>query len=78
MATAYVHFCNFKRLVTTTSYLKTMQSAKRHLSNGSVNYQKVLTLDTMNPNIKKVEYAVRGPIVVRAGGIRKELEQVST
>uniref|UniRef100_H2Z4L2 alanine transaminase n=1 Tax=Ciona savignyi TaxID=51511 RepID=H2Z4L2_CIOSA len=36
---------------------------------------KVLTLETMNPNIKKVEYAVRGPIVVRAGAIRKELEQ---
>uniref|UniRef100_H2Z4L3 alanine transaminase n=1 Tax=Ciona savignyi TaxID=51511 RepID=H2Z4L3_CIOSA len=39
---------------------------------------KVLTLETMNPNIKKVEYAVRGPIVVRAGAIRKELEQPFT
>lgn len=37
---------------------------------------KVLTLDTMNPNIRKVEYAVRGPIVQRAAQIEKELAQV--
>jgi len=37
---------------------------------------KVLTLDSMNPNIKKVEYAVRGPIVVRAGALKKELQSV--
>lgn len=36
---------------------------------------KVLTLDSMNSNIKKVEYAVRGPIVVRAGAIKKELQE---
>lgn len=37
---------------------------------------KVLTLDTMNPNVKKVEYAVRGPIVQRAVQIEMELQQV--
>ncbi|XP_062859371.1 alanine aminotransferase 2-like isoform X2 [Trichomycterus rosablanca] len=37
--------------------------------------KKVLTLDTMNPNVKKVEYAVRGPIVQRAAQIEKELAQ---
>ncbi|XP_076000955.1 alanine aminotransferase 2-like [Genypterus blacodes] len=36
---------------------------------------KVLTLDTMNPTIKKVEYAVRGPIVLRAMELEKELAQ---
>uniref|UniRef100_A0A8C9T566 alanine transaminase n=1 Tax=Scleropages formosus TaxID=113540 RepID=A0A8C9T566_SCLFO len=35
---------------------------------------KVLTIDTMNPNVKKVEYAVRGPIVQRAVQIEKELK----
>jgi len=34
---------------------------------------KVLTLDTMNPNVKKMEYAVRGPIVQRAVQIQDEL-----
>lgn len=43
---------------------------------GSKHAQRVLTLDSMNPLIKKVEYAVRGPIVVKAGTIRRELEQV--
>lgn len=37
---------------------------------------KVLTMDTMNPNVKKVEYAVRGPIVQRAAQIERELQQV--
>ncbi|XP_072911372.1 alanine aminotransferase 2-like isoform X2 [Hemitrygon akajei] len=37
--------------------------------------QKVLTLDSMNQQVKKVEYAVRGPIVLRAAVIEKELQQ---
>ncbi|XP_069771244.1 alanine aminotransferase 2-like isoform X2 [Narcine bancroftii] len=37
--------------------------------------QKVLTLDSMNPYAKKVEYAVRGPIVLRAMAIEKELQE---
>lgn len=37
---------------------------------------KVLTLDNMNPNVKRVEYAVRGPIVQRAVQIEKELREV--
>ncbi len=39
---------------------------------------KVLTMDTLNPHIKVMEYAVRGPIVARAAQIEKELKQVST
>lgn len=38
--------------------------------------RKVLTLDTMNANVKKVEYAVRGPIVQRAVQLEKELREV--
>lgn len=37
---------------------------------------KVLTVDTMNANVKKVDYAVRGPIVQRAVQIEKELKEV--
>lgn len=38
--------------------------------------RKVLTIDTMNANVKKVEYAVRGPIVQRALQLEKELREV--
>ncbi|XP_068200116.1 alanine aminotransferase 2-like [Antennarius striatus] len=43
--------------------------------NGASCRGKVLTLDNINPNVKKVEYAVRGPIVQRAVQIEKELKQ---
>lgn len=38
--------------------------------------EKVLTLDTMNPCVKRMEYAVRGPIVLRALELEQELRQV--
>ncbi|XP_029420040.1 alanine aminotransferase 1 isoform X2 [Nannospalax galili] len=37
--------------------------------------RKVLTLDTMNPCVLRVEYAVRGPIVQRALELEQELRQ---
>ncbi|KFO30617.1 alanine aminotransferase 1 [Fukomys damarensis] len=37
--------------------------------------EKVLTLDTMNPCVQRVEYAVRGPIVLRALELEQELRQ---
>lgn len=37
---------------------------------------KVLTIDTINAAVKKVEYAVRGPIVQRAVQLEKELKEV--
>jgi hypothetical protein len=36
-----------------------------------------LTMDNLNPQIKIMEYAVRGPLVIRAGEIEKELEKVT-
>lgn len=39
--------------------------------------KRTLTLDSMNPNVIKMEYAVRGPLVIRAGEIEKELKKVS-
>lgn len=44
--------------------------------NGVSSKAKVLTIDTMNPTVKKVEYAVRGPIVQRAVELERELSQV--
>uniref|UniRef100_G3PYW9 Alanine aminotransferase 1 n=1 Tax=Gasterosteus aculeatus aculeatus TaxID=481459 RepID=G3PYW9_GASAC len=43
--------------------------------NGASARAKVLTLDTMNPAVKKVEYAVRGPIVQRAVELERELSE---
>jgi hypothetical protein len=37
---------------------------------------KPLTIGTLNPLVKEVEYAVRGPIVIRAVKLEKELEKV--
>ena len=42
-----------------------------------VNRTKVLSIDSMNPHVKNIEYAVRGPIVTRALEIEKELSLVS-
>lgn len=39
---------------------------------------KIVTLDNMNPHLKTMEYAVRGPLVIRATQIEKELGQAST
>lgn len=34
-------------------------------------------MENLNPNIIKLEYAVRGPLVIRAAEIEKEIEKVS-
>ena len=36
----------------------------------------LLDINNLNPNVKAVEYAVRGPIVIRASEIEKELQNV--
>lgn len=38
--------------------------------------QKVLNLDNMNPNVRIMEYAVRGPLLIRATEIENELKKV--
>uniref|UniRef100_A0A8C4NRY1 alanine transaminase n=1 Tax=Dicentrarchus labrax TaxID=13489 RepID=A0A8C4NRY1_DICLA len=37
--------------------------------------EKTLTMATLNPQVKAVEYAVRGPIVIKAGDIERGLQQ---
>ncbi|CAI9560949.1 unnamed protein product [Staurois parvus] len=36
---------------------------------------RILTLQSMNPQVRAVEYAVRGPIVIKAGEIERELQR---
>ncbi|VDK36996.1 unnamed protein product [Gongylonema pulchrum] len=38
--------------------------------------ERVLTLETLNPYVINMEYAVRGPLVIRASAIEKELAEV--
>jgi hypothetical protein len=38
----------------------------------------VLTMNNLNPRVIEVEYAVRGPIVIRAAEIERQLKQVVT
>ncbi|KAL3117686.1 hypothetical protein niasHT_010244 [Heterodera trifolii] len=42
-------------------------------SSDKLHQQKVLTVDTINPNVITMEYAVRGPIVIRAVELEKQL-----
>jgi alanine transaminase len=37
---------------------------------------RTLTLKNLNPRVIEVEYAVRGPIVIRAAEIEKQLKEV--
>ncbi|XP_020709444.1 alanine aminotransferase 2 [Athalia rosae] len=46
--------------------------AMASVGSSSVN-GKVLSLDNINPNLKRMEYAVRGPLLIRALEIEKEL-----
>ncbi|XP_026884088.2 alanine aminotransferase 2 [Electrophorus electricus] len=44
------------------------------VGNGQIR-EKTLTMETLNPQVKAVEYAVRGPIVIKAGEIERYLQE---
>jgi len=46
----------------------------RNIFTSTSNMAPTVVLDNMNPCIKKMEYAVRGPLVIRATAIEKELQ----
>lgn len=54
-------------------------SSKQHIirmASCNASGGKLITVDNMNPNIIKMEYAVRGPLVIRATEIERELKSV--
>jgi len=55
------------------SFRPTVSSLTRTLSTSTMAPTATLQLDNMNPCIKKMQYAVRGPLVIRATEIEKEL-----
>ncbi|XP_053400985.1 alanine aminotransferase 2-like [Mercenaria mercenaria] len=62
---------------TAKSRVTLWQLCKRINIRGNLQVQpqrtKVLSVENMNPHVKNMEYAVRGPIVIRAGEIEQEL-----
>uniref|UniRef100_A0A674F0P9 alanine transaminase n=1 Tax=Salmo trutta TaxID=8032 RepID=A0A674F0P9_SALTR len=56
------------------SIMLTIYSSVRMRENGKTR-EKTLTMGTLNPQVKAVEYAVRGPIVTKAGDIERGLQQ---
>ena len=38
--------------------------------------RKTLTMENLNPRVIEVEYAVRGPIVIRAAEIERQIQKV--
>lgn len=59
--------------VATSSAIQSIGSDRRTMATTA---KPTLTLDSLNPNVIKMEYAVRGPLVIRAGEIEKEIKQV--
>lgn len=51
-------------------------SSSAAANNRTMASEKCVNLENLNPCIKVMEYAVRGPLVIRATEIEKELEQV--
>lgn len=39
--------------------------------------KRCLNIEDLNPNVRVMEYAVRGPLVIRAAELEKELEKVN-
>ena len=52
---------------------RTFSTAPSHTASGSSTYRKRLSVETMCPNLVKMEYAVRGKVVVAADKISQEL-----
>lgn len=61
-----------QRLVTICGHVKLSKESRR--INLMQTRSKVLSVENMNPFVKNMEYAVRGPIVIRAGEIEAEIK----
>lgn len=58
-----------------SSTLSQATPPKRFMSTKMKTNEKCLAVENINPNFVTMEYAVRGPLVIRAGEIEKELEK---
>lgn len=58
------------------SPLRIERTLAAHKQDPNMAENKAVTMENINPNILRLEYAVRGPLVIRAAEIEKELEKV--
>lgn len=72
---AHVHKDLAQWIKTTGHGVLSLNSVSGFHTSGKMN-NKTIAIDTMNPNIVHMQYAVRGPLVIRANEIDKELEKV--
>jgi alanine transaminase len=52
-----------------------MSSHSNSTPNGTTEYKKVLTIDTINPAVKAAKYAVRGELAIRANQLEAQLKK---
>lgn len=64
-------------LLRASTEAKVLTMDSKNMSVQPASCAKCVTYENMNPAIKVMEYAVRGPLVIRASEIEKELEKVS-
>ena len=55
---------------------KERKYVRKLFQSASLGAQHTLLLDNMNPYVKTMEYAVRGPLVIRAVDIEGEIKKV--
>lgn len=72
---AHVYKYLAQKTKTTGHGVSALKSASGFHTSGKMN-NRTITLDNMNPNIIRMQYAVRGPLVIRATEIEKELQKV--
>lgn len=53
-----------------------VDSVSKFSTSSSVVFAKSMQLENINQNFIKMEYAVRGPLVIRAGEIEQEMQKV--
>lgn len=60
-----------QRVVLWINRVRTLSKVEQNCRRASI-----LTMKTLNPLVKEVEYAVRGPIVIRAGEIENKIKVI--
>lgn len=68
--------CYVKSRLEFSPFLRLAVKSRNFSISQRMSNQKVLNLDNMNPNVRIMEYAVRGPLLIRATEIENELKQV--
>lgn len=75
-STNYNLCCYVKSHLEFSPFLRLSVESRNFSTSQRMSSDKVLNLDNMNPNVRIMEYAVRGPLLIRATEIENELKKV--